>query len=255
MNAILKEEINLKLTGENISLETIDALEIAKFIISFIETLKPLVGKEEDIPCLMLQEIKQGSIDFIFATQHPKTKWAYSQVTHSLSTNNYHDLPAQSIQHLRNLSNQIKKLNCSVIFYDTHHKCTAEITPSINIKIPEIVYIEGETTLYGYIENVGGKKPQVRITLTNGKKLICKINDKEKIRKLGALIYTEVGLVGIAKWQMPEMEIIDFEIQEILEYRESSIFETMNTLSKIAGDSFDSLDVNSWIAEIRGHDA
>ncbi len=255
MNAIPKEEINLKLTGENISLETVDALEIAKFITSFIETLKPLVGKEEDIPCLMLREIKRGSIDFIFATQHPKTKWAYSQLTHSLSTNNYNDLPAHSIEHLRNLSNQIKKLNCSVIFYDTNHKYTAEITPSINIKIPEIIYIEGETTLYGYIENVGGKKPQARIALANGKKLTCKIHDREKIRKLGSLIYTEVGLVGIAKWKTPDMEIIDFEIKEILEYRESSIFETMNTLSKIAGDSFDNLDVNHWISEIRGNDA
>lgn len=253
--SISRKEINVKLTGENISLEVVGALEIAKFITSFAEIIKSFVETEENVPFLTLQGIKQGSIAFTFSTQYSQIEQAYLKVVKNIATNNYYGLPAKSIDGLKSLSKQSKKLGCEIAFHDLENQPVAKITPFSIIKEDEPIYIEGETTIYGYVESVGGneKDPHARIKLSNeSKKINCAVRDKEQIRKLGSLLYTEVGLVGFAKWRLPEMEIEHFLIKEILNYRGASFSETIDLLSKIAGNSFDNLDVENWLTEIRG---
>lgn len=253
MNAVPRKELNIKLTGEGISPENIDALEIAKFITSLVEAIKPLTENFEEVsPLLNFQNIAHGSVALTFSSRRSDTYSAYSELTNRISTNNYYGLPTKSIDALNAISKQSKRLGCAAEFHNLENHSVAKITPFTVIKEDEPIYIEGETTIYGYIESVGGKKPHVRLELSNGSKISCEAKDREQIRKLGGLLYTEIGLVGTAKWRIPEMEMERFEIKEILEYRGASFSETMDFLSKIAGNSFDNLDVENWLTEIRG---
>jgi len=257
MSTVLRKEINIKLTGEGISPENIDAIEIAKFITSLVEAMKPLAEDFNEVsPLLNFQNIARGSVALTFSSCRPDAHRAYSKLTNSISTGNYRGLPTKSIDALNTISKQLKRSGCAAVeFHDLENRSVAKITPSTVIKEDEPIYIEGETTIYGYVESVGGneKYPHARIKFSNeSKKINCAVRDKEQIRKLGSLLYTEVGLVGFAKWRLPEMEIEHFSIKEILDYRGASFSETIDFLSKIAGNSFDNLDVENWLTEVRG---
>lgn len=252
METTSPQEICIKLTGDNISPENVCAREIAKFIIFLVDAIEPLsqsVPKEDN---LHVTKITPGSITFHFSTKHPDIIKAYTKITQAIVNNEYSNLPHKTINNLREIGKQSKKLGYTTEFISGLETTkSAKITPTTQIETTPI-YIEGETTIYGYLDSAGGKnRPHVWIEQSDGKRISCEVRDKEQIRKLGSLLYTEVGLVGMAKWSVPDMEIETFQIKEILDYRETSLSDTIISLSHIAGDAFDNLDVEEWITQIR----
>lgn len=109
----------------------------------------------------------------------------------------------------------------------------------------------GETTLYGKIKRVGGEDPTILFKPFDGNPLSCKTT-KELAKEAGALLYSIVGINGIAEWDSDTLQIKDFKILEFTPYRETPIQKAFNGLREIIGDWIDGIeDVESFCNELR----
>ena len=111
-------------------------------------------------------------------------------------------------------------------------------------------YIEGETTLYGTIQEVVGEEPHVLLHLIDGQRLTCAVSETIA-QALAARLYSKVGLTGIAKWDMTDYSINAFQILEITEYQETPITEAFALLSEQCGRYFEGVNAIDYVSKLR----
>jgi hypothetical protein len=114
-------------------------------------------------------------------------------------------------------------------------------------------YISGETTLYGVIKQVGGEPPSVSIQTFEGHHLLCQV-EAPLAKELGNRLYTRVGLIGLAQWNLANHSIENFQIQTIVDYQEGPLVETFATLSSEMGEYYQNLEAVTWVAQHRQED-
>jgi hypothetical protein len=136
-------------------------------------------------------------------------------------------------------------------------KKVAEIPPLVGTSLeksiePKPVYITGETTLYGIVKRVGGNTPTVLIQTLDGNHISCQV-DEILARKLGKSLYTKVGLIGIAKWNVADSAIKAFKIKKMTAYQETPLSEAFSRLSDEIGHDYNDIDAVSWVSTIRGY--
>lgn len=117
-------------------------------------------------------------------------------------------------------------------------------------------YPVGDTTLYGHLIRVGGSPPVATLVLHDGSSLDCPVTVK-LARKLGPLLYREVGLEGEATWRTGDWEIVAFRPKRLTEYRphEQSLTETFRKLAEVSGGRWDHVDADEYMRELRGDDS
>jgi hypothetical protein len=118
------------------------------------------------------------------------------------------------------------------------------------LKDSETVYITSETTLYGVVKRVGGEPPTVWIQTFDGNHISCQV-DETQAKKLGSLLYTRVGLIGLAKWNVADSSIKTFQIRKMTAYQDTSLSEAFSSLSLEMGHYYNDVDVLKWVSTIR----
>jgi len=121
---------------------------------------------------------------------------------------------------------------------------------SDKLKDSETVYISSETTLYGVVKRVGGEPPTVWIQTFYGNHVSCQI-DETLAKKLGRFLYTRVGLIGIAKWNVADSSIKTFQIRKMTAYQDTSLSEAFSSLSSDMGHYYNDVDAHKWVSTIR----
>ena len=121
---------------------------------------------------------------------------------------------------------------------------------SDKLKDSETVYITSETTLYGVVKRVGGEPPTVWIQTFDGHHISAQV-DETLAQKLGSLLYTRVGLIGIAKWNVADSSIKTFQIQKMTAYQDTPLSEAFSTLSSDIGHYYNDIDALKWVSTIR----
>jgi len=252
-----KDDITIKLTGEGISPEKVSAVDLAESIASFERALIPIIQKNEpntsldaDSVIISLINISKGSVALAFHSDLPSIKPAFTEISSAIATNDTGILPDASRESLKNIRKLTKKRNFNVEFC-LGDSILAKITPLTKIVESENIYVEGETTLYGTIKRVGGEEPTVLIQLIDGNRLICKIS-KKLATKFGNLLYTQVGLIGIAKWNIADHSIEEFKITEITDYQKTPLPEAFSLLSREIGYYYKDVDPIDFVSKFRG---
>lgn len=239
--------IEIKISGENLSPATIRAKELAailvnaeEMIISTIINADHTIKKEEII--IGLVSIEKGSVDLCFESQSPQLVYsAYEKLTQAIRTDNYVNISEPSIEAIGEFVAFSKKHNCITEFgyKNGNSQILAKITPQTNISSSE--YFWGETTIYGYVQRVGGKKPSVKVKTISGQNLVC-TTTQEIAKKVGSHLYNWVGLSGIASWDNKTLRINSFKISEITEYEETDNQRVFDMLSSNFGEYFEDIE-------------
>ncbi len=121
---------------------------------------------------------------------------------------------------------------------------------SEKFKDSETVYITSETTLYGVVKRVGGEPPTVWIQTFDGNHMSCQV-DETLAQKLGSLLYTRVGMCGIAKWNVADSSMKTFQIKKLTAYQDTALSEAFSSLSFDMGHYYDDVDALKWVSTIR----
>ena len=102
--------------------------------------------------------------------------------------------------------------------------------------------LTGETAVYGTLIRVGGKEPRARLELDNGQTISVDLS-MEMARQLAPSLYRDVGLVGVAQWDVETGEIVAFSAETILDFRPQPIMDVFRRLAEVAGhDAWQGVD-------------
>src|SRR5690606_25585541 len=90
------------------------------------------------------------------------------------------------------------------------------------------------TAVYGTLIRVGGKAPRARLELADGQAISVNLS-LEMARRLAPSLYTEVGLAGVAQWDVETGQIVSFSAETILDFRPQPATDVFARLAEVAG--------------------
>lgn len=251
----------IRFTAENLHPHTIRASELAELLTATESAITSLVHHNNP-------EINEDSILFGLATLEDQSVglgwWsaqarevfdAFEDLTQAFQAKSFDQLPARTLEGLREISKFARERSCQTLFVNTPESGGDEVVlvlePDFSLEIPKAEYIRGETTLYGYVDRVGGIQPKVKLRLGDGSTLHCNL-DAELAKDVGAKLYKDIGLKGVATWDIKDYSIIYFRATELLSYEESNPIEAFRELSEAVGKSFEKVhDPDAWAKAIR----
>jgi len=144
------------------------------------------------------------------------------QINHDIDKKDFSRTPEPTRNALKEIGEVIQGKRCHVEFYPdaNNRKVKAKLTPEIAMKLqPRKAYkINGSTTLFGELITIGGAEPGCKIRLTNGD-LFSQIKLGMSLAKeLSQRLYETVSLRGIGTWDSNTLELVKFEVKEVLPY-------------------------------------
>jgi Fe-S cluster biosynthesis and repair protein YggX len=250
--------IQIRFAGGGITPQTIKSKDLAEIASSFEQSIieiilqqnPSLIGNEIAIS---LVQIDEGSAKFRFISSIVLGTIAFTTLTDSISTNQFDNLPPRALEVIRTISKFTQVKNCVAEFRSNlqSNEPLAIINPETQKSLPKVHFINGETTLYGTVEKVGGAEPRVVLRLSGKETISCETTP-DIAKNLGKRLYEFVGVQGRAKWQYGQTVLESFKINEILEYKESPIVSAMKELATIVQPHWAKKGANELIAEIRG---
>lgn len=251
---IQEANLEIRLTGNGINPQSLKAREVAELIKSLEDALFYIVSAEnkelnrEEI-YISLTEVKDESAGFGFS---PNLKavmvTGFLLIANAISSNDYNGLPIKSIKGLKEILKISKKKNCNTEF-KLNREVRAVLHPSSTIEIPASAYISGYTTIYPYIKKIGGTNPTIAMRINANDPFIYIEASEEHAKKLGERLYSIVGLTGFAKWARDTKELVDFKIEKILDYKDSTS-ETFEILRNELGSYWNALeDVDEYLMD------
>lgn len=162
-------------------------------------------------------------------------------------------LPSEARDALRKIATFTRKNKCVAEFRSANSESIlAVIEPELVIPIASRLHVQ--TTLYGRVVNAGGKNPNVHIETLQGEMVICK-GTQTQVKQLAGRLYSIVGVTGTGRCDVDTLEIVDFEIAEILPYEDTPIKEAIQELAQLAAPYFADVDAAEFVRSIRDDNA
>ncbi|RKZ00503.1 MAG: hypothetical protein DRQ13_00250 [Ignavibacteriae bacterium] len=252
-----KDILEMILTGEGIKPDSLKASEVADLISAYEHSLLSIIARENpkadlDDTFISLIDIQENSAHFKFK---PKAKELFISaaliMNTALNTNQLESLPYKSVESLNKIWLLSKRKNCTTEFTSSEEIPKAQITPENEIKISGEFFYQGATNIYGVIERVGGTVPRVRIRLDDNSIIYVELN-QNLAKAIAKNLYETVGLKGIARWRKEDFAIEDFEVEEILFYKDTTNELAFNELRKVVGSYWDEVpDASEYLNKIR----
>ena len=252
--------LRIKITGKHNQPHNIPISELREFLENF-EGLFFLVAsklypdlKSKDFN-LCLTGITAGSTNLAICSDRLKEAKVVANTTiQAIASKDLSVLPLKATNRIEYFREYAAKRNCLVEFYpmDPESKVIARIAPTDTYKVTKST-IMSETTLYGIVYRVGGKKPTVWIGLDDGSYLPIKV-DIETAKKLATYLYQRIGFSGVAEYDSDDYSIFSFRNFKLTDYRESRLSDAFKAIADINGDAWKDVDVVSIISEWREED-
>lgn len=246
MEFLIDDILELRLSGAGINPESLKSSELAELISSYENALLHVIERDNpevnlDSVFVSLVDIEQGSSRLLFKPNLKSLVFgAALTINTSLANNNTSNLPFKTVESLAKIWKFTKKRNCQAEFLNAHIK-TGIIVPEIPIEISKDFYFEGETTIYGKIERVGGAQPKVRIRIDEENVLYLDV-DEELAKTLANRLYEKVKLDGTAKWRKGDYKIHDFKIKDVSDFTGGKITDAFQELKGTVGKYYDDID-------------
>jgi len=256
-NKAMKAAIIFHFTGEKLSPDTIRVGELAALLEAIEDSLSavviaqhPTLTKENLL--IGLSSIKPGSIQLEFSTKLPEIVVpAFRQISQSIRSGTFSQLPPPSYPAFERITGFLRKNQAQADLIVSNGKRKTLATIPSDFEVPKSNYIEGHTTIYGTLVRVGGVEPKAEIKTVNERTIFCPF-PRELASQLGGLLYQEVGVTGQAKWDSTTYQLVEFRIQGLTAYQQTSISQAFAELRELAGKYYDSVDdVTGYVKELR----
>lgn len=212
-------------------------------------------GLDEDEAVVSLVDIGEGSTRLRFASEMPATTTAFVILSRAIADRSYANLPSPAIDALREIYDYAEKREAIVGFYapeNGHYRRVAEIRADVDLNLPELDIVRGNTVVYGKLTRIGGNPPKARLKLLNGEAISCFVSEK-LAKRIGNRLYEVIGLAGEAKWDADDYSLLHFRAQDIAPYEESSLTQAIKELRDAGSSAWQEVkDVDAFIDELRG---
>lgn len=249
----------VRIRGENVSPETLSASvladllpEIEKAIRAVARQQRPTFGDEDFV--LGLVGVRRGSSILAFSSSKvEEAEAAFQGYTEALAKFDVTALPPEARSAALSTSEFAKRKNVAIEFSRPYAPPIARITPESELTFVT-PHVQGETTIYGIVERVGGKEPKIRLAVDGGKTIACSAS-RQLVKQVGNHLYERVGIRGIAKWDSADWSIVDFFAQELIDFIDTPLDEAIAMLAQASGPSAwpgDDEDTAETLRAIRG---
>ncbi len=237
--------LEVLVSGDKFDASNISLKELADFISSLDRLISPIVIRDEpdlsfsegDV-IVSLSSISKGSLLNILETKYvDEVKRAVALTSNAISTENYLAIPSDTIEALRDIVKFNRKHSSSTEIWQMNgsKERLATITANTRVKT-EVSYIRNRTTLYGTLVRIGGDNPpRAYINFTNGHKFSCRVKSTELAATMAPLLYQRIGVRGIAHWDINNMSLHDFTIEELTEYRQTPLQVAFGNIRELVG--------------------
>jgi hypothetical protein len=120
---------------------------------------------------------------------------------------------------------------------------------------PKITTVQGDTTVYGLLHRVEGDGSRALLMTREGDHLSVELPEPLAV-ELGSpgRLRTEIGIEGTATWRVDTWEIVEFQARRITAYEphKTNLVRTFEALAEAAGDRWEGVDVERFVAKLRG---
>lgn len=231
------KRLDIHLERPDFGPENIPIGELFGFLIEYERLLRRLAGKPEDAAetsdremHLRLVGISNGSARITCLSPEPlySGNRIISEVMHGRR-----DPPSEIIGGLLVLDETIRKRQWKVVF-------SGEDVESFSLggESPfAMTPLKGETVVYGECIQVGGKTAKVKLSGNKGQIITVSVT-KKLAKQIAPRLYEEIGLRGLATWEMNTRAMLSFKAYELLPYRRVSPSEAIDALSRVAGEDW-----------------
>jgi len=242
-----KDIIELCFRGEGITPENLKASEVADLITSYEEALLGVIARNN--PEINTEEIFVSLIGIEENSVHLKFKpkivgvviSAAIVINTAIISNQYQTLPFKSVESLGKIWSFTKRRNCSGEISGDENFPVARISPETEIKISDEFFYQGDTTIYGKVERVGGSIPRVRIKLDDDQVIYTEIN-QPLAKRLAKDLYEEVCIKGFAKWRKENLKIEEFKVEQVIDFVDGPIVDALEELRAVIGPSWERVE-------------
>lgn len=245
------EILELKFEGNKVNPETVKPHEVAELIINFERALLSTIKQESpeintEHLLFSFHSIENRSLDLKFITHAAKDAVfkSYSLISLAITTQNFKELNYDTVESLQEISKFTKRHEC-IGQFKRNDFSLATFNKDTQIEFDKTNELKGETRIYGKVLRVGGENPTVNFKVNNEYKIT--FNVKESFaRDLATKLYDDIGLDGIATWDIKSYQVTNFKINKIINYEPKPLKETFSELRKLIGKHWDKIDdVNS----------
>ncbi len=146
-----------------------------------------------------------------------------------------------------------RRRSCVIeLFPDITQPPATAIDPSYEpVGLSEIKTMSGESIIFGTLERIWGKKPKASVRFPDESAMSCTLS-RDLAKSLGSKLYERVGLSGHATWNVENLSLESFHIQNLTSYKNGSIKEAFRELAEVTGDSWADIDdVKGYIRSLR----
>ena len=250
----------IRITGEGVRPHLIPASDLAELLIAAEQTVLALASREHpeagDDLVVGLVKVDDASIGFAFTSNQPAVALStYEELVAAVENRRFRGLPGRSLEGLRTLTAFSRDHQGRTQFWNGGASTPLlDLPADYAIDVPRPDYQRGETVLYGEVERVGGVRPRVRLRVSQREVVYGDISE-EQSRVLGARLYSQAALRGLATWDANDGSVVYFRVDEILDYERGSVTDAFKELRRASGDAFDAIeDVDLFATRIREGD-
>jgi hypothetical protein len=261
-----KNQILIKLTGADVSPETVRARDLAEFLVQFETAILETVAATKKVPpeiaarewIVSLLKIERGSESLTFALSGEVIDGA-SLLSLAHYSRDYSQIPFKAQEALHKISSQATENFWNVEFVEDKglNIKSAVISAENPVPLPRIAKVQGDTTIYGKLIRVGGVEPRAMLQMPDRNYIYIALKEEMALSLASKeRLYKQVGIEGTATWRVDTMELLDFKAKRITAYQphNSNLVETFTELAKSAGGRWDELDAEKFVAELRGRE-
>lgn len=251
--------LQLRFDGNGINPDKVQPSEICELINEFQNALLCTIKEahpEIDTKAVLfsLQDIKNESLGINFKalveSVLPEIKevvvTSYLLIATSIGIGDYSKLNQNTLLSLKKISAFSKKYQCNGQF-NRNGETISVITPNTEIKEKKVPTIKSETTIYGEVIDIGSN---IHIKLNEGYTITFDV-DKKISKQLSSKLWEQIGVQGIAKWDIETYRITEFKFTNILDYSPQSISAAFAELKDISNGTWDEFnnerDINSQL--------
>lgn len=254
-DAPLNEVIEIRFVGGDIAPRNVRAGDLAELLEAVELLVQSNVLREHDELTpddffLALGEVHEGSLALQFTSPIPQVVVpTFEKVADLVQTERFDLLPAPANEALRRIALFNRKNRCVAEFRAGGGEAVLATVAS-NLVIPPAPRLDMRTTLYGWVQEAGGKRPNVHIETIQGQRIVC-AGSRAQVKQLAERLYDMVGIVGTARVDAATDGIIEFVIDDILPYTAIPIDAAMRELRDATGQGFDGVDADAYVRALR----
>jgi hypothetical protein len=207
---------------------------------------------------IRLVKVKRGSAVFQFFAPSAasdlarlRSAGAVLQTPELVAQNDYMLRPIEL------LSKTADRLKCSVVVREVgdDQAILATIEPATYQRLSQRLFLEGETSLTGRVERVGGATAMrcaLRVAF-QPRLLFCRVANDDVARQLGNYLYQDVAVTGNARWLKSNWKVVGFTVHSAYQPQAGPLAEAFQALYDAGGHGWDGVsDPKALLDEVCG---